>query len=135
VGRHSATDDVANDTIVSAAATATLPIVFTELAGPQTDADAPAAAPVEGRVGQPVDAAVSPTRADVNLLKAVPGLRARALAGVLVPFLLYTVLMVLLGRTDAFLIWLWIPAVLAGAVVGHLLDRAHEAPSAASGAR
>jgi hypothetical protein len=51
-----------------------------------------------------------------------------------VPYLLYTVVLVLLARTDVFLLWLWIPTVFAGALVGHLLDRAHAAKSSQSSA-
>lgn len=129
MGRHSAPDDVADEAVVSAAETAILPTVFTELnesAGDTRVAEiSPAAPAAEAKP-------VSPTRADVNLLRAAPGLRAQALAGVVVPYLLYTVIMVLLARTDVYLIWLWIPTVLAGALVGHMLDRAHAA-SAKSG--
>lgn len=133
MGRHSVPDDSADDTVVSAATTATLPTVFTELGRPAGDTGpAPVSPPTAGEIGKPAAAAVSPTRADVNLLKAVPGLRAQALAGVVVPYLLYTVIMVLLARTDVFLIWLWIPTVLAGALVGHLLDRAHDSTASAS---
>ena len=145
MGRHSVPDDTADDTVVSAAATATLPTVFTELdrsAG--STHSGPVPPPADGSAGSDgssgsdgsaeslVDAAVSPTRADVNLLKAVPGLRAQALAGLVVPYLLYTVVMVLLARTDVFLLWLWIPTVFAGALVGHLLDRAHAAKASPS---
>jgi hypothetical protein len=72
-----------------------------------------------------VDPHTSSTRADMNLLKAMPGLRARALAGVVVPFLLYTVLMIVIGRMDIYVIWVWIPTVVAGVLVGHFLDVAH----------
>jgi hypothetical protein len=69
----------------------------------------------------------SPTHADLHLLRSIPGLRARALAAVVVPFLLYTVLLIILGRTDVYLIWLWVPTIVAGVLVGHFLDLAHKA--------
>ncbi|HEY3736465.1 MAG TPA: hypothetical protein VGL26_03405 [Jatrophihabitans sp.] len=72
-----------------------------------------------------VDPHISATHADLNLIRAVPGLRAGIFASVVVPFLLYTVAMVLMHRMDVYLIWLWIPTVLAGVLVGHFLDRAH----------
>ncbi len=73
-----------------------------------------------------VDPSVPPTRADFNLLRAIPGLRARVLAAIVVPFLIYTGFMVLIGRMDVYLIWLFIPTVIAGTLVGHFLDKAHE---------
>lgn len=69
---------------------------------------------------------VSPTRADLLLIRSSPAVRARVLAAVVAPFLLYTLVMVLAHRMDiAYLIWLWIPTVLACGLVGHFLDVAH----------
>ncbi|MEO6887206.1 MAG: hypothetical protein ABI232_13110 [Jatrophihabitantaceae bacterium] len=67
----------------------------------------------------------SSTRADLRLLRTESGLRARCAAGVLVPFLLYTVILAVISRTDVYLIWVWIPTVTAGVLVGSLLDIAH----------
>jgi hypothetical protein len=103
--------DDADTSVVSAAPTAEEPEASTE-------------APKHVMVV--VDPHTSTTRADVNLLRAMPGLRMRALAGLIVPFLIYTLLFVLLGRMDVYLIWLWIPTVVAGVVVGHFLDLAHK---------
>jgi hypothetical protein len=65
------------------------------------------------------------TSADLQLLRADRALRARAAAAAIVPLFLYVIVMVVIARFDAFLIWVWIPVVLAGVLVGALLDRAH----------
>jgi hypothetical protein len=65
------------------------------------------------------------TRGDLHLLRESRSLRARCAAAVLVPFVIFTILLIALGRTDVYLIWLWIPTVLAGVLVGAFLDNAH----------
>jgi hypothetical protein len=40
-------------------------------------------------------------------------------------FLVFTSVLILMGRTDVYLIWLWIPTVLSGIAIGGFLDRAH----------
>jgi hypothetical protein len=70
----------------------------------------------------------SPTQADLRLLRTQPGLRSRCAAGVVVPYLLFTIVIIVIGRTDVYLIWVWIPTVLAGVLVGSFLDRAHKNP-------
>jgi hypothetical protein len=84
-------------------------------AGPRTDTTAKIEAYRE-----------SPTRADLRLLRSHPGLRSRCAAGVVVPFLLFTIVIIVLGRPDVYLIWVWIPIVAAGVLVGTFLDRAHK---------
>lgn len=59
------------------------------------------------------------------MLREQPALRARCLAAVLVPFLLYVLILVAIGRTDVFLLWIWVPMVTAGILFGSLLDAAH----------
>jgi|KBSSwiStaDraftv2_1062776.scaffolds.fasta_scaffold30443_7 hypothetical protein len=111
MGRHSAPDE---EEQLEAAATDPLPVPsqHTSPLGPL-----PLAAPA---------APLSSSRSDLRLLRLHPSLRARCLAALIVPFLLYTLVLVIISRTDVYLIWLWIPTVLAGALVGHLLDRAHK---------
>lgn len=58
------------------------------------------------------------------MLRADRTLRARCAAALVVPFLLYTVVLIVVGRTDLYLIWVWIPTVLAGVLAGSFLDRA-----------
>jgi hypothetical protein len=67
----------------------------------------------------------SNTRADLRMLRQNGAVRAQALAAVIVSFLLYTIVMVVIGRTDVYLEWLWIPIVLAGFLVGLVLDLGH----------
>jgi hypothetical protein len=59
------------------------------------------------------------------LLRESSVLRLRCAAAVVVPFLVYTVLLIVIGRTDVYLIWFWIPTVLAGVLIGAFLDSAH----------
>lgn len=66
--------------------------------------------------------AQSGTHADLQMLRENPALRARCIAAAVVPFLLYTVVLVVIGRADIYLVWVWIPIVLAGILVGMLLD-------------
>lgn len=73
------------------------------------------------------------TRGDLHLLRVSQGLRARCAAAVLVPFLIFTVVLIVIGRTDVYLIWLWIPTVLAGVLVGTFLDLEHRRLRLAAG--
>jgi hypothetical protein len=65
------------------------------------------------------------THADLRLLRENPALRARCAAAMFVPFLLYTAMLVVIDRVDTYLLWLWIPTVIAGVGVGIILDVAH----------
>lgn len=67
----------------------------------------------------------SGTQADLRLLRETPALRARCAAVVVVPFLLYTAVLVVIGRVGIVLLWVWVPAIAAGVGVGGLLDMAH----------
>lgn len=69
--------------------------------------------------------AESGTHADLRLLREKPALRARCAAAVIVPFLLYTAVLAVIGRADIYLLWVWIPTVTAGIAVGTFLDVAH----------
>jgi hypothetical protein len=74
----------------------------------------PTSAPVKER----------PTRMDLRLLGQDAALRARAAAALLVPFVLYTVVLAVIGRFGVYLFWIWIPAILAGVLFGAQLDAA-----------
>jgi hypothetical protein len=65
------------------------------------------------------------TRADLRMLRQNGAVRAQALAAVIVSFLLYTVVMVVIGAGGSYLQWLWIPIVASGVLVGVVLDLAH----------
>ena len=65
------------------------------------------------------------TRADLRMLRDQPALRARCVAAIVVPFLAYALVLLVIGRTDVFLLWIWIPMVAAGVLFGSFLDAAH----------
>ncbi len=65
------------------------------------------------------------THGDLRLLRQRPALRARCAAAAIVPFLLYTAVLAVIGRADLYLLWVWIPTVTAGIAVGGFLDAAH----------
>jgi hypothetical protein len=90
--------------------------------------DEPDIAPRETAPISRLDAvpAESGTHADLRLLRERPRVRAWAAAAVVVPFVLYTLVMLVIGRTDVFVLWLWIPIVTAGVSVGAVLDVAHK---------
>lgn len=71
-----------------------------------------------------------PSRADLRLLRQDSSLRARCAAAVLLPFVLYTIVLVVIGRVDAYLFWIWIPAIIGGVLFGAQLDAAHKAATA-----
>jgi hypothetical protein len=71
------------------------------------------------------------TQADLRLLRENGAVRARCIAAVLASFLLYTVVMVVLSRADSYVLWLWIPIVVSGFLVGFVLDLAHKAAAKA----
>lgn len=65
------------------------------------------------------------SRGDLQLLHTHPRLRASCAGAVVLSFVVYTAVLFGLGRTDVYPIWLWIPIVTSGVLVGALLDRAH----------
>lgn len=65
------------------------------------------------------------TAADLALLREHSDVRARCIAAVVVPFVLYTATMYLIGAVHLYLIWVWIPLVTAGVVAGGILDAEH----------
>jgi hypothetical protein len=90
------------------------------------------AAPQPTVTGQPGNG----TRADVRLMRHNRALLARCVAALVVPFVLYTLVLVVIGDVGDvsdpaaggfrdFFIWLWIPALIAGALLGAFLDAAH----------
>lgn len=87
------------------------------------------AAPAPRPSLQPEPAATKerPSRVDLRLLRESSSLRARCAAAVLLPFILYTIVLVVISRVDVYLYWIWIPAILAGILFGAQLDAAHKA--------
>jgi hypothetical protein len=94
---------------------------------------APAAPPKPAKPAKPTKRrdGETDTQADLRVLRENSAVRARSLAAVLVSFLLYTVVMIVIGRTEVYLLWIWIPIVVAGVLVGVVLDLAHREPKGA----
>jgi hypothetical protein len=67
----------------------------------------------------------SGTHADLEMLRDNPALRARCLAAAVVPFVLYTVILIVVGHAGVFVLWVWVPIVTAGILVGAMLDLGH----------
>lgn len=67
----------------------------------------------------------SETKADLRLLRNNGAVRAQAVGAVIVSFLLYTLTMLVIGRTDVYALWIWVPIVASGVLVGLVLDLAH----------
>jgi hypothetical protein len=65
------------------------------------------------------------TAADLTLLRQHSDVRARVVAAVVVPFLLYTAVLYMIGGLGRYLIWIAIPLVSAGVVAGFILDAEH----------
>jgi hypothetical protein len=121
VGRHSAPDD--DDEVVGYAAAGSPALVAAR------PAPGMHGAPQQGQHGQPgqLNGAV-PQRsaaADLALLRSSPALRARCIAAVVVPVGIFIALMIVMGQGRDFLLWLWVPTVVSGMLVGLFLDLAH----------
>ncbi len=66
------------------------------------------------------------TAADLALLRAQPQLRLRCAAAALVPFVLYAAVLLVVGaQPRSYLLFVFIPLISAGLLVGALLDSAH----------
>ena len=63
---------------------------------------------------------------DLRLVRAHGDVRNRCIAALLAPFVIYTAVMLVIGRFDDYLFWVWAPTVLAGVLVGSTLDHAHK---------
>lgn len=69
---------------------------------------------------------------DLAVLRADSAARARVIAAVVAPFLLYVLVLIVLDAFDlrTALIWIWVPLVTAGVVAGLILDLAHRSAAA-----
>ena len=133
-GRHSHPDDdeetEETDVLPSATATSALAEPAAEpMSAPtsaQTPTPAPTLAPTPASTATPARARrEGGTAADWRLLRTDSALRNRVIAAALVPFVLYAVVLVVIGRTDTFAVWVWLPLITAGIGSGLLLDAAH----------
>ena len=93
------------------------------------DSSGPVVATVDRTDHQSASSARSPRRGtvgDLGLIRRHGDVRARVIAAVIVPFLVFFAVYVLIGAlTVRSLIWIWVPAVTAGVLVGLLLDAGH----------
>jgi hypothetical protein len=104
---------------------------------PVVDEPAVPSAPVVAPSSAPKASGHS-TAADIALIRGHGDVRARAIAAVLVPFVVYVVYWLIVGHatTRSWLIWIWIPVIAAGVLFGLTLDLGHkrygtlDAPSA-----
>ena len=80
--------------------------------------------PVE-QTARPVGKGNQSTAADLALLRAHSDVRARVVAAVVAPFVIYTLAMYLGDALDVYFIWVWLPLVSAGVLAGSILDAAH----------
>lgn len=112
-----------------------LELIEDALAGmPETPATPETPAPPEPAPSPAAVAPAPPTRAtrasasDLALVRARGDVRARCLAGLVVPFVIYVVVLVLGGSLTltTFLLWIWIPLISAGVLIGLFLDAGHK---------
>lgn len=141
MGRHSAPDSEEQITARSmarpSAVSAVAPSVAPSAAASAASSASPSAVPL-GTV-RPTHArhhgaehpaaadgrAESGTHGDLRMLRSTPALRARCAAAVIVPFLLYTAVLIVIARTDVYVLWVWIPTIVGGILAGTFLDAAH----------
>lgn len=87
----------------------------------QVGTGVPTAAP------EPAPARPHSTAADLALVRHHGDVRARCLAGVIVPFLGYAAVLLAVGGSGAaWAIWVFVPLILAGILVGAFLDAGHK---------
>jgi hypothetical protein len=85
-----------------------------------------AAAPPEAAKRKPqIGRGNQSTAADLALLRQHSDVRARVVAAIVAPFVLYTAVLLLIGAMNLYLIWVWVPLVTAGVVAGSILDAEH----------
>ena len=122
-GRHALPDDdeatapVAN-TAADLAAEPTVEVARESAVDLVTDESVQRLAPRPGKGNQS-------TAADLELLRAHSDVRARVIAAVVAPFVIYTLAMYLGGALDGYFFWVWLPLVTAGVLAGSILDAAH----------
>jgi len=67
------------------------------------------------------------TGADLALIRQHPELRNRVLGAALAPFVVYAAVLLLLSAKGVqYLLWIWIPMVTAGVLIGLVLDAGHK---------
>lgn len=66
------------------------------------------------------------TRADLRLMRRNRALLARCIAALILPFVLYSLVLEFLGKRGDYLLLIWLPGIVAGVLLGSLLDAAHQ---------
>jgi len=90
---------------------------------PEPPEPAELAAPAEGKRPR----AAQSTAADLALIRRHGDVRNRVLGAALAPFVLYVVVLLVLSATAVqYLLWIWIPTVIAGVLIGFVLDAGHK---------
>jgi len=85
-----------------------------------TPAPAPTTQPKRPRAAQS-------TAADLALIRRHADVRNRVLGAAVAPFVLYAVVLLVLSATGVqYLLWIWIPTVIAGVLIGFVLDAGHK---------
>src|SRR5436305_333746 len=123
MGRHSAPDDEQDGVVATAVARTSVDVAPRRgrHSLPEDEDDSGAAQPlaeqITERVPPPAESVArgnQSTAEDVELLRTHSDVRARVIAAVVAPFVLYTVALYLVGGFDVYLLWVWIPLVTAG---------------------
>lgn len=81
-------------------------------------------AEVSGGAAPPAAPASRAKSSDLRLLRGSRVLQWQCAGAVVLAFLIFTSVLVVLGRTDVYLVWVWIPTVVSGVAVGGLMDLA-----------
>jgi len=90
---------------------------------PEPAEPAELATPAEGKRPR----AAQSTAADLALIRRHGDVRNRVLGAALAPFVLYVVVLLVLSATAVqYLLWIWIPTVIAGVLIGFVLDAGHK---------
>jgi hypothetical protein len=122
-GRHALPDDQeaaapADEPTTDLAAEPTVEVAREATTDLVTDDSVQRLVPLPGKGNQS-------TAADLELLRAHSDVRARVIAAVVAPFVIYTLAMYLGSTLDVYFIWIWVPLVTAGVLAGSILDAAH----------
>ncbi len=117
--------------VLEAALEAGEPVEPVDVAEPAEPAEpveaAEPAAPAEPAQPSKRGRAAQSTAADLALLRRHGDVRNRVLGAALVPFVLYAAVLLVLTTTGVqYLLWIWIPMVTAGVLVGFVLDSGHK---------
>lgn len=99
--------------------------------GPEPSTPEPVFEPGSGLPSAPAATPATPrthsTAADLALVRHHGDVRARCLAGLLAPFVVYAAVLLAVGESStAWALWIFAPLVLAGILVGSFLDAGHK---------